>query len=414
MKKTMFIIIFILVFCSLGIAEWESIGPYGGYLGAIAKAPSDDAIIYVASYANKAKIFRSTNAGVTWTKMGSVDTFYVYSMAVDPIDPDIIYAGSNMCVYKSTNGGATWTGYSVSDYYIFGLAVHPTSRSTVFAVGRVYTGSVYVMGFFKSTNGGMSWTNTELSSFNGISYCIALDHSDPSTIYVGGYYYDSLFHPSVCKSTDGGTNFIEVSSGISSSGMYVKSLAVHPGNPNIIYAGTYYEGIYRSVNAGTSWSLASSGVFIASLATTQADPTIAYAGSDTIIYKSTDSGASWFVTGTGFGGMYKISRGIVTSQSQASIVYTIDNRGVFKTTNSGSDWFETNIGINMASIADFGIAPSLPSTIYTEFEALGVFKSMNNGSDWTSLPTPLDCGFICEFAIDYSNPDRIFGLEGLG
>ena len=248
------IICCLIVLCTFSYATWEAIGPYGGYLRTMAVAASNEDIIYASAYGNPSAIVKTTDAGASWNRVTSINS-YIFSMTVDPTDPDIVYAGGYMQVYKSTNGGATWTAYSVSNYYIYRLAVHPISPSTVFAAGRIYTGSVYVMAFFKSTNGGSSWASVYLSDSNGVSYSMAVDPSNPDNIYVGGYYYaNSSYHPSVYKSTDGGTTFNETSTGISSAGYYVYCLAVHPTTSNTVYAGTYYGGIYRTTNGGSSWS----------------------------------------------------------------------------------------------------------------------------------------------------------------
>ena len=62
MKKLLFIFIFILVFCSLATAQWESIGPYGGALRVLAIAPSNDNIVY--TFSNTNLLFKSTKNNI--------------------------------------------------------------------------------------------------------------------------------------------------------------------------------------------------------------------------------------------------------------------------------------------------------------------------------------------------------------
>lgn len=109
-----------------------------------------------------------------------------------------------------------------------------------------------------------------------------------------------------------------------------------------------------------------------------------------------------------------MSRGLAACQNQVSTLYTVDNLGVFKTTNGGTNWFDANQDIATATILAIGLAPTVPSTMYTEFEGAGVFKTTNSGTVWQQLSTPLDCGAICEFAIHNANPDIVYGLEGFG
>jgi len=414
MKRVFFILI--LFIFSTAFADWEAIGPYGGPLTCVGVAPSNENILYVTTYANPSEIFRSTDGGASWSKRSELSS-YIYCFAVDSDDPDVAYAGGNRVIYKTTDGGSTWSMDSVanSNGYIYGIVVHPTSPNTVFAAGSAPSGTYTVMAFFKSTDGGATWSTKLLhTAYYGYSYCLTLDSSQPDNIYVGGYYYNSGYYPKVYKSTDGGVNFSDASTGIPSGVMMIYSLAVHPTNSNIVYAGTYYGGVYRSLDGGSSWSYVTDGQFVSALATTSVEPNVVYAGTDTLIYKSTDAGASWNLCGAGYGGMYKYSRDLAAGQQTAGIVYNVDNLGCTKSTDGGASWFPSNYGMTLAHIASFTAAPSDPSVIYTEFEEVCIFKTTNSGDDWSMLPGALDCGSICEFAVDYTDPAVVLALEGAG
>lgn len=413
MKKTIFIVL-LLGFWFFTHADWETLGPFGSQLRTMAIAPSNENIIYVATNTGPSIIFKSLDNGASWSEVSSIP-FYVYSMTVDPVDPDIIYAGTYLSVYKSINGGQNWTSYSVSDAYVVGLAIHPSSPSTIFAAGNVSYGGTTTMGFFKSTNGGVSWSSDTLDTVKGTSNCLKLDPSNPSTIYVCGSVIDSnQTTPRIYRSTNGGTSFSNISSNIP-TGNNINAADVHPTSSNIIYVGSFYgDGIYRTTNTGGSWSLVWSGTGISTIACAPTTSNIVYAGQDTVIYKSTNSGVTWFQTGSGYGGSYKLLRKIITSPTSDSVVYTTDALGFFKTTNAGTSWFESNYGINTASITTFALAPSLNSTIYAEYDGVGVYKTTDSGTTWTLLPSFLSCGDICAFAIHNSNPDIVLALEGTG
>lgn len=417
MRKFLYFVV-MLGFCSLTFADWESIGPFGGPLGEIVVAPSNENIIYVASSDqignSMTTICQSSDGAGTWTKKGVIPD-RVLCLAVDHTNPDIVYAGSDSSIYKSIDNGETWTNHSVPGCNIYGLATHPSSSSTVFAAGQTSSGAYTVMAFFLSTNSGSDWTAFPLHTiYNGYAYALALDPSDPDIIYVGGSYRDTQTRTKVYKSTNGGSSFEDMSTGFSDNANSVNALKVHPTNSDIVYATTFYEGIYRTINGGGSWSLVYTDAFFSCLANTQSEPNVVYAGKDTLIFKSTDQGSSWFIPGTGYAGKRKLSRAIAAPQNQASIVYTADNSGVFKTVNGGTDWFASNYGMTLAPIITFANAPSSPAIIYTEFEHVGVLKSTNCGSDWILLETPADCGAICEFAIHNTNPDIVYALEQEG
>jgi photosystem II stability/assembly factor-like uncharacterized protein len=233
-------------------------------------------------------------------------------------------------------------------------------------------------------------------------------------LYLGGSIQGTPNQSKVYKSTNGGSTFSDVSTGLSATGYAVNSLQVHPTNSSIVYATNFYEGIYRTTNGGTSWTQVFTGIFFSCLGASPAAPNAVYAGKDTLIYKSTDSGASWFVPGTGYAGVYKVGRTLAVSRALGTVLYTGDNSGLFKSTNSGSAWIISTHGMTLARITNFANAPSAPWIIYTEFEGVGVHKTINSGADWLLLPTPLECGLICQFAVHNANPDLVMGLEGSG
>lgn len=400
---------------SLTFGAWEAIGPFGGPLGAINIARSNENIVYAASYKDPSTIVKSTDGGANWDILDTLN-HYVFDIAVDPTNPQIVYVASYQCIYKSTNGGTSWTTIPLSNDYIYEIEVNPVSPATVYAVGRTPSSTYTVMAFFKSTNSGVTWSTIPLHTVNnGGALCISLSPSNPSTVYVGGYYYITPSnHPKVYKSTNGGTSFVDMSTGFSTAGGNVNGLAVHPTNPNYAYATTFYNGIYRTTDGGNSWSMVHNDYFMSCIATSENLPDVVYAGRDTAIYKSTNAGATWFIPGTGHGGVYKMSRSLAVSQTQGTVVFTADNQGCFKTINGGASWFDSNYGMALAHITSFTAAPSLPSIIYTEFEEACTFKTTDCGSTWVTLPATLECGSICEFAVDYTNPNRVLALEGTG
>lgn len=412
MRKYLMIIL-IAGICSLADAAWESIGPEGGYIRSIVVSATDVDLIYGATYYSPSKIIKSTDAGDSWTQVGS----YVstnYCMAIDPTNDNKLYAGTYYRVYRSTNGGITWiASNSITSVYVYGLTVHPTNPTTVYGAGRKYVSSGnYDMVFLKSTDSGVNWTSTSLE-IGGYSYgwSVAIDPSNPSNIYVGGCGYTTTYNPKVYKSTDGGTTWNEVYT--ATTGYYVYSVAVHPTNSNIVYAGTYTDGIYRTTSGGTSWTKVHTGNYSYRMATTPDDPDVVFASGYYYVYRSTNAGLSWstVITGLPTGGYYY---GLAINAGDANEVYLGDRSGFYKTTNMGTNWYASNNGMVLADIIGIGVAPSLPSTIYVTFEDVAVYKTTNNGDDWTKLPSFSSCGDMCAFGIDNTDPNSVIALEGYG
>ena len=143
---------------------------------------------------------RARMAGGHWIDVGLANT-EVYALAIDPSNPNILYAGTfGAGVFKSTDGGAHWT----------------------------------------TLNTGL--TDTRVSS-------LAIDPSNPNILYAG------TPGVGVFKSTDGGGHWIDV--GLANTEVY--ALAIDPSNPNILYAGTFDAGVFKSTDGGGDWDKRGAG-----------------------------------------------------------------------------------------------------------------------------------------------------------
>lgn len=394
--------------CTGVYADWETLGPEGGQLYTLTAAPSDFNIIYAATINDPSSIVKSNDGGDTWAIWGNVQE-RVYSIAVDPSNPDIVYIGGNAKVHKTTDNGFTWTAHTVSDYPVYGLAVHPMQSSTIFAAGAIQSGA-YRMSFHKSTDSGVTWSTVQLNPASSFSMTMTVDPHNPDVIFVGGSRLGSIGMPYIYRSTDGGTNFSDVSNGIT-AGYSAYSMKTHPLDSNIVYFATDV-GVFRSTSGGSSWVQVSSFGNAFSLATTIDDPDIIFAGSDSAVFVSTDNGITWNETGSGYYGMN--FRGLVVDPDDNANVVTGNNFGCFKTTDGGTLWSESNTGMYATAIDNFIIATSASNIIYMEIDEVGEYRTSDGGLTWTLLPDFLSCGLICAFVTANSDPDMVVALEGTG
>jgi photosystem II stability/assembly factor-like uncharacterized protein len=397
----------------LAHATWESIGPYGGRLYEIAKALNNDNVVYAGISENPARLFKSTDAGNTWNPI--TETPLLWAMATDPTDNNIVYVGGVTEIHKSINGGSNWITYLVANSFsgMEDFDFDPSTSSTVYSVASIYQGdTLEVPGFFKSTDEGVTWTSRILTDTLGKAYAVAVDPSNPNTIYAGASIYHFTYMPRVYKSTNGGATFSNISSGLT-GGSYVYALEVHPTDPNIVYAGTYLGGIYRSTNGGNSWTLESSDTLrVYSFSTTPINPNHVYAGTQMAVFKSTNSGASWFNSGAGIRG--KNARGLSASHLQGDIVYAGNLSGFFKTSDGGANWMASNSGINGLPVTTFEVAPSQPSTIYAYAYVIGVFKTTDGGMTWVLTPEFTTDAGVDDLAVNYTDSDIVLAVEATG
>lgn len=128
-------------------------------------------------------------------------------------------------------------------------------------------------GIFHSTDGGETWTESDegiAPEHKPLLDTLARSPSTPTTLYATCAIYPPS-SPAVYKSTDNGAHWSRIGSGYPTDDSWVTTLAVHPTNPDVVYAGFLYGDVYKSTNGGTDWGLSharrrqfdSSALFIA-------------------------------------------------------------------------------------------------------------------------------------------------------
>ena len=196
--------------------------------------------------------------------------------------------------WKSMGPNVSNTGYTGIGR-INAIAFHPTLPGTIW-VGTP------AGGLWKTTNGGSNWVPlTDQLTSMGVS-AIVLDPANPDIMYIGtgdGDSYDT-YSTGVLKSMDGGATW--TTTGLNwtlSQGRVIRAMLINPANPNIMIVGAS-NGIYQTINGGTTWSqkLSGTGSSTHDLEFKPGDPNTVYAASADKIRRSTDGGATWAIVAT--------------------------------------------------------------------------------------------------------------------
>ena len=258
-------------------------------IGAIAVAPSNANTLYVASGEGLHRpdlsvgngIYKSTDAGKTWQHLGLRDGEQIPSLAVDPRDPNKVFAAvlghpygpsEERGIYRSTDGGATWTKVLFKDANTGGsqVAIDPTNPDVVYAAlwestlgpwedGNSYEGTKG--GLFKSTDGGVTWKQlTRGLPENVVHIQVALSASDEKRLYVtlattheSGYA--SAAGLGVYRSDDAGENWYKATDdprpALKIGGGDLPIAVVDPKNPDVIYSASIVTE--RSEDGGKTW-----------------------------------------------------------------------------------------------------------------------------------------------------------------
>ena len=267
----------------LGAVRWRCIGPpRGGRVVAVAGDPVNPMVFYFGACAGG--VWKTNDGGTYWDNVsdGYFNTASVGAIAVAPSDPNVIYAGMGEStirgdvtygdgVYRSTDAGQTWTNVGLSDTrHIARVRVHPDNPDLVYvaALGHAY-GPNEDRGIFRSKDGGKNWERVLFRSENAGAVDLSLDPSNPRILYaaiwqtrrtpwslISGGEESGIF-----KSVDGGDTWTETTDnpGLPGGLKGRIGVAVSPARPGRVWATIEAEdcGVYRSDNGGDSWELVS-------------------------------------------------------------------------------------------------------------------------------------------------------------
>ncbi len=296
--------------------NWQPLGPIldgvttrqniegVGRVSCIAFHPTDPQIMLVGTPAGG--LWKSTNGGETWsTSTDDLPTLGISSIAFDPLNPSVVYAGTgdrdagdapgmgvlksedggdtwnfvntgistrtvgamivcsdqassvviatDLGIRRSIDGGATWTQVSSNTFEYKDMAQHPTEPNILYATGAGR--------FYRSEDFGLSWAQSNSGVSNGTRMCVAVNAAEPDAVYLlrtNTYAYTGTF-----KSEDRGLTFTSMSTtpnimgwsadGSSTGGQawYDLCLEGDPITPNVIYCGGIR--LKKSVDGGVTW-----------------------------------------------------------------------------------------------------------------------------------------------------------------
>ena len=261
--------------------QYRSIGPYrGGRCAAVTGVPSQPFVYYYGSTGGG--VWKTTDGGINWESVsdGSVfGTGSVGAIAVADSDPNVIYVGMGESpirgnvshgdgVYKSTDAGKTWKRVGLEDTrQIPRIRINPKNPDIVYvaALGHVW-GPNDQRGVFRSKDGGKTWEKVFSRGNKAGAIDLILDPSNPNVIYAG--FWEVYRKPwtlesggpggGIFKSVDGGDTWTELTRnpGMPRGTVGKVGITVSPANPDRVWAIVEAEdgGVFRSDNAGRTWT----------------------------------------------------------------------------------------------------------------------------------------------------------------
>jgi photosystem II stability/assembly factor-like uncharacterized protein len=357
--------------------RWRMVGPFrGGRTRALSGVPSQPNVFYIGAV--NGGVWKSDDYGRTWNPIfDDQPTQSIGAIAVAPSDPSIVYVASGEGlhrpdlsvgngIYKSIDAGRTWTHLGLQEgKQIPALAIDPRDPNRLFAavLGRPY-GPSQERGIYRSTDGGQSWQKVLYKDENTGGSDVEIDPSNPNIIYAGmwevreGPWEDNnQFQGSgggLFKSSDGGSTWHQLKGGLPDNLSQI-NVAIAPSQPTRLYAALSTTdkaeygsgaglGFYRSDDGGETWSRpgedprASFKIGGGDLPIPRVDPQnpdIVYSTS-IVTFRSNDGGKSWIgIRGAPGGDDYQ---NIWINPNNPKIILLVSDQGAIVSVNGGETW----------------------------------------------------------------------------
>jgi photosystem II stability/assembly factor-like uncharacterized protein len=333
----------------------------------------------------------------------------VSSMAVDPVDPLVVYAAAAGVVYRSVDGGLTWKARVGPNFGL--VAVDPSHPSTVYAAGA---------GIARSRDGGQTWKVVRADPGSVDSGISELTFAPNGTVF-------AVTTDRLLRSVDGGRTWTATPIDVIFHSTGFHSLQADPVDPSRLYIANEFE-LWRSVDGGATWTKASNppnqGLVdfqIARLALASSSPATIYASLTnlgvTSIFRSDDGAATWLRVGE----IPSLAeRALLVDPGSASRLYAAGDGGIFASGDGGQSWARLQTGLPMLvgrplAFLSLAVAPSRPATLYAGSSGWGVARSTSAGARWRiGVETGLNAGAITMLKFHPSRPGTVYVAQAGG
>jgi photosystem II stability/assembly factor-like uncharacterized protein len=422
--------------------RWRMIGPHrGGRTVGACGVPQQPNTFYIG--VNNGGVWKTTDFGRTWVPIfDEQPTGSIGDVVVAPSNPDIIYVGSGEGLqrpdlsvgdgmYKSADAGKTWTWLGLKDVQqVGGLAVDPKNENRIFvaALGHPY-GPNMERGVYRSLDGGKTWEHVLFIDENTGAIQVAIDPNNPLIVFADlwaarqGPWENGAWNgkeSGLYKSIDGGNNWRKISSGLPTTeqGLGRIGFCIAPSDSKRMYATVdagREGGIFRSDDAGESWKRIQTdnrfwgrGGDFAEMKVDPKNPDIVYSA-NVVTWKSIDGGKT-FTAFRGAPGGDDYHR-IWINPDDPEIILIASDQGAIITVNGGetfSSWYNQPTAQFYHVITD----NAFPYNVYggqQESGSVGIASRGNDGEitfrDWHPVGVE-EYGYV---APDPLNPDIIYG-----
>ncbi|MEM9051028.1 MAG: hypothetical protein AAGC47_03150 [Bacteroidota bacterium] len=403
----------------LGDLSARQIGPalMSGRVIDLEPHPTNSRIIYVGSAGGG--VWKTQDGGVSFNPIFDDHCQSIGAVEVDPNDPDnTIYVGTGEIwtrnsvsigdgLYKSTDGGSNWNkiGFEKSER-IASVIVNPENSQEIYVgvLGALWSDSEE-RGVYKSTDGGTTWNKILYVDESTGCADMAMDPSNPNVLYASmwefrrtAWSFNSGGEKSALyKSTDGGATWNKIHNGFPKGKLGRLGIAIAESNPQVLYTVIEaeeddYKGLYRSDDAGANWKQLNNdfGITVRPFYFSRitVDPR-----DENVVVKAGLSGSISRDGGKTFkslGGMHADIHDVIFDVNDSDRMYSGTDGGVYRSYNGGTT-FEMVKDLPLSQFYHISIDDAEPYNIYGGLQDNGSWSgpSRSGGgikaADWKSI-----------------------------
>ena len=449
----------------LSSSKWNQVnGPFGGTITSIFKSSDgywvtttdnsglSDSNLYLVNsktFIWELKKTISGNMGGVVVNASNSNQIAFYTEAT---------SNSDSGVFVSKDGGKTWDEAKIDGSQYSAIAIGSQNTSTLYVAGRHFPNGEDCedeededdctpeknSAIFISNDFGTSWIKSS-SIPKGVFKEIELEEGQEleeedidkvTVLYVSPSDDDQIFVGTsnlLLKSNDRGSSWESLSDTFHRSD--IKGLAIHPNNPNIIYAriglytfsdcsdvdnddadyeesvSKYCPGIYKSTDGGESWKLleevtgdpSEGGVYINEYNDSEIYSVF---GRETFVSKDGGISSDVFLDTKEHPIIPDVGVEIITFGESESEVFMAGLQGVYRTYDNGKTWIESNTGFVGSEVVD--LVTSLDGTMYATTYNLGIFKSTDGGKNWVFASFGIKNWYGMQLATHPEDADTLF------
>ena len=363
-------------------STWSRLARLGGddyVLDHIAIDPQDSNRIYVSAWSVSSQqigeIFRTRDGGRSWDTLPAMHGKSIRALAMFKGDAKVLVAGALDGVFRSKDSGDTWERLSPANSAdiknIESIAVDPKDPNTV------YAGTWHLA--WKTSDGGANWQHINKGMIDDSDvFSVIVDHHNPSVVFASAC-------SGIYKSESAGNLFSKIQ-GIPFSARRTRVLKQDPTNEKIVYAGTT-EGLWKSTDLGKVWKRVSNPEVVVN--DVMIDPRdsnrVLLATDRSGVMASTDGAAHWTTSNRGYAHRY-VSAILADNKHTATLyVGVVNDReygGVFHSSDAGQHWSQKAAGLGGKDV--FALKQSASGMLVAGTNH-GMYSLERNASEWSPM-----------------------------